>query len=106
MVKQLGSHKECGKRGCKKIPQWRVILGHWNVQAYSCSDHLAWTNRLDMITETTGTSWGWEVGHKENGYIVKRDARVDSTIDNIRRTDYARVPDIGNMYPNEKGEWS
>lgn len=101
-VTQVGAHNQCGKRNCPvKSPGWRVILGHWVVQVYVCSEHLVWACKLDMISQNTGEAMGWHHGYPVNGgsTMESRTTKVTPNIPVIVRTDYTREIDVSDMYP-------
>lgn len=104
-VRQLGSASRCGRKGCGKCAQWRVILGHWDVQVYVCSDHMQWAVKLDMISENTGNRLGWEQGYGDspNFRTLHSGTRVVPELGVITRTNFARPvgDEIDAHYPRK-----
>jgi hypothetical protein len=101
-VRAVGSHKQCAKAGCPSRSSWRVILGHHVVQAYVCQAHLAWGVKLDMITESTAKSLGWETGGYSDGTPHFREIRqtvVTPELSAITRVNYARPVEISASFP-------
>ncbi|MEU1599379.1 hypothetical protein ABZ468_42900 [Streptomyces sp. NPDC005708] len=101
-VRQVGSSKACGRRSCAHSPQWRVILGGWDVQAYVCTAHITWGIRLDMIAESTGKRLGWEAGYGNSPtFRTCYPTKIVPGIGPITRTDYARdvASEIGDQFP-------
>lgn len=71
-VRQLGAHEQCARKGCPvKAPWWRVILGHWHIQVYVCTEHLSWALRLEFLAQSAGEALGWEYGYMGEGGHVR-----------------------------------
>lgn len=106
-VKQVGSCRDCGKKGCPNTPSWRVILGKWNVQVYTCSAHLPWGVELDLIRDETGKKLGWEYGHQRaDGDLFAESTRVVPTLRKLERMDFSREVAISRTFPTRNGEWA
>jgi hypothetical protein len=115
---QIGSHKQCARKRCTVRISWRIILGHWQIQAYVCQGHVAWGLQLDLITESSGKAMGWRYGYPvfHDGIEICRsfgEARVIAEFGIVRRVDYTRdvasqisqhFPQPGNLAYEFNGE--
>lgn len=105
-VRQLGNHKVCARNECLNAPQYRVILGHFRIQAYVCSPHVVWGIELDALTEDNGKAMGWEYGYGDTPYLrTLRDPMVCSLA--VKEMDYRRDEsvNIGSAFPTPEGKW-
>lgn len=94
-VRQIGHTGECARTGCGKGAQYRVILGSWDVDAYTCTGHVAWAVNLDLITQSVGKAMGWE--SRQSG----RPAEVIPELGVVKRTDFGRdvASQIATVFP-------
>lgn len=108
-VLQIGAHDQCGRRECRvSAVSWRVILGHWRVQVYTCTPHLAWACSLDLLTENTGKGYGFTQVPVISGSRTMVATQVIAELSQIMRVDYVRDPMVGEVFPqtvvSEAGE--
>lgn len=102
-IRQLGYYDRCARAGCGKSPQYRVILGSFVVQVYSCTPHVVWAASLDMIGQDQGEAMGWEHGYKTPGSASKllKPVEIVPEMGVIKRYPYGkdRSAEIDASYP-------
>lgn len=105
--RQVGNGRQCGKKGCKRQPHWRVILGHFRVQVYVCSDDVLWGIELDHLTQESGNSLGWEFGYGSTPtFRTLHTPQIVSLAS--KEFDYTRnvSDELSVMFPTDDGKWS
>jgi hypothetical protein len=73
---QEGSPARCAHRDCKRAVTYRIILGRWQVDVYTCTAHLKWGLDLDHTAESAGKALGWFYGYPTEWMTDYRGRRV------------------------------
>ncbi len=94
MVTQVGSTEQCTRPGCTSVPMLRVIFGGMILQAYTCTKHIGWVLRFDLLSHDTQTRNGWR-----QRYGTIHPTQVTHTMPAITRADYGRTETVSAAYP-------
>lgn len=99
-VRQIGATEQCARQGCPvRHTAFRVILGHFHIQAYVCAAHVLWAVALDRLSQNTGERLGWEYGYGDQPHCrtLRSGATIIPEMPTIRRSSGKYTRDVSGQ---------